>query len=420
MANLQRAVLSSWIALLVPAITTVGCAPRADIAQDLAVGGTSAAGGTSSATGGSTSTSSANTSTAGTGGILGNPSKACPGLPISTTAVDAGTVDADAGANCAGVGVGIEPEPLDMYIMMDRTQSMTNPIQNTSLLRWDVLQQGVSAFINNSTVIAKGPRLGLRFFGATGNPNDPTECDAMTYAQPLIEIEDITTSGAKILSAITDERALLGGQTPWFPAIQGALMHAQNWQVANQTRITVAVLVTDGYPTECDVNLSDITEMVGEYYAGVQGTYNTQGKPGIRTYIIGVAVDKFNLDAVAEAGGTGASTIVDNADAVSQFATAMANITSGNIPCTITLPNPPDGKILDPGKVQVVYKPYQGTDQEIPAASTSAGCASASGGWYYDNPIHPTTVTLCPCSCANLGAGDVEFRFGCRPAVQIN
>jgi hypothetical protein len=418
MLSLQRAVLTPFALILLPVIATFGCAPRANIAQDLATGGVGAGGSTSSATGGSTSTTTT-TTPAGTGGFKGNPN-ACPGLPISTVGVDAGTVDADAGAQCAGRSLEIEPWPLDMFIMMDRTQSMTYPIQNTSLVRWDVLQQGVNAFINDPLVTSKKTRVGLGFFGATGNPNDRSECEAMTYAKPLIEIEDITTSGPKILQAVTDERALLGGQTPWFPALQGALMHAQDWQLANPTRITVAVLVTDGYPTECDTNMSDITAMVGEYYAGVQGTYNTRGSPGIRTYIIGVAVDKFNLDDVARAGGTGFSTIVDSPDAVSKFANAMANITKADIPCTIALPAPPDGSILDPGKVQVVYKPYQGDNQEIPAANSSTGCAGANGGWYYDNPIYPTTVTLCPCSCANLGAGQIEFRFGCRPKTQIN
>jgi hypothetical protein len=307
-----------------------------------------------------------------------------------------------------------------MFIMMDRTQSMTYQVQNTSLIRWDVLQQGVSEFLNDPSVIAKKPRIGLGFFGNPGNPSDPAECNPATYAQPSIEIEDIATAAPKILQAVADERSLLGGQTPWFPALQGALMHAQDWHTANPNRITVVVLVTDGFPTDCDQDMSDITEMVGEYNAGVQGAYNTRGNPAIRTYVIGVAVDQFNLDAVAQAGGSTAATIVDSTDAVSQFANAMVNITSASIPCTVPLPAPPSGEILDPGKVQVVYKPFRGDDQEFPAANLSAGCASASGGWYYDNSAHPTSVTLCPCSCANLGAGDIEFRFGCRPAPQIN
>ncbi len=175
--------------------------------------------------------------------------------------------------------------------------------------------------------------MGLGFFGATGNPNDPTECVASTYATPKIGIAPIATTGPEILAAMTAEEALLGGQTPWMPSIQGSLMYAQSWQTANPTRMTVVVVVTDGYPTECDQNISDIQEMVGEYYAGVVGTYNTAGQPGIRTYIIGVAVDHFNLDDVAQAGGTGAATIVDNTGAISQFVTAMDNITNANINC---------------------------------------------------------------------------------------
>jgi hypothetical protein len=309
----------------------------------------------------------------------------------------------------------IEGSPLDMFIMMDRTQSMTYTIQNTALERWDVLQQGIQQFVNDPGVQTKAPRVGLAFFGATGNPADPTECDPVTYTKPKIEIEAIATSGPKILQAVIDERALLGGQTPWMPAIEGALMHSQTWQTANPTRLTVAVIVTDGYPTECDQQINDIQEMVGEFYAGVQGAYNSTGAPGIRTYIIGVAVDKFNLDAVAQAGGTNSATIVDSAGAVSQFVTAMVNITNANINCDMALPTPPNNLALDPTKVQVVYKPYQGTNQEIPAASSAGGCNGANGGWYFDNPTNPTKITLCPCSCANLGAGGIEVRFGCLP-----
>ena len=380
-------------------------------------------GGSNSGVGGNAGVGGARaTGGAGTGGAsaLQQLPKACQGLQLSVAAAGSGSVDADAGAQCAGVGVELEASPLDMFIMMDRTQSMTYTIQNTALERWDVLQQGVQQFVNDPNVQAKAPRVGLAFFGATGNPNDPTECIPATYAVPKIEIAPIATNGPLILQAVIDERAYLGGQTPWMPAIQGALMHSQAWQIANPTRYTVAVLVTDGYPTECDQNISDIQEMVGEYYAGVQGSYNTTGKPGIRTYIIGVAVDKFNLDAVAQAGGTGVSTIVDSTGAVDQFVTAMTNITNANINCNIPLPNPPAGQVLDPTQVQVVYKPYQGNNQEFPMAASAGGCSGANGGWYFDNPVNPTQISLCPCSCANLGAGAIEIRFGCRPAIAIN
>ena len=294
-----------------------------------------------------------------------------------------------------------------------RSLAQEATIQNTTLQRWDVLQQGLLAFLSDPNVVKREPRVGLGFFGKTDNSNDTAECDPNSYAQPQIELEPVATSGPKILQAVQAERNLLGGQTPWFPALQGSLMHAQSWQTANP-RLTVVVLVTDGLPTECDQYMSDIQEMVGEYSTGVQGTYNTTGQPGIRTYMIGIAVDKFNLDAVAQAGGTGSSTNVDITAAVDEFVTALVNITSANLQCEIPLPSPAPGQIhVDPTKIQLFYKPFQGTSQQIPNAGSTAGCGSPNGGWYFDNPTSPTTITLCPCSCANLGAGSIELDFGC-------
>jgi hypothetical protein len=394
-----------------------------------------ALGGASSSQGGTTSSNTAggnattggkqtgNTSTTASslgGSSVSNLPSACPGLPVTTTAVDAGTaINVDGGVQCAGVGVELEPSPLDMYVMMDRTDSMQRAISGTALTRWDVLQSGVQSFISDPGVLIKAPRVGLGFFGATGNPNDPKECDPTSYSTPQIEIEALATSGPKILAAVQKEASLLGGQTPWFPALQGSLMHAQDWQTANPNRMTIVVLVTDGYPTECNQDVAQIQEMVGEFYSGIAATYNTRGKPGIRTYVIGVAVDQFNLNAIAQAGGTNQATIVDGAAGVDQFVNAMVNITNANINCEIALPTPPSGKVVDPNAVQIVYTPYVGDAQEIPKASSAGGCGSANGGWYFDDPTDPKKITLCPCSCANLGAGGIQVRFGCRPRLVI-
>ena len=381
--------------------------------------GTSSGGKASaSTTGGKPATNTSVTDTGGSSNIVNLP-KACPGLPVTTAAAGGSSTNIDAGAQCAGIGVELEPSPLDIYVMMDRTSSMTYTMgSGAAITRWDVLQSGVQRFVTDPNVLAKAPRVGLQFFGATGDPNDARECDPLSYATPLIEIEDLKTSGQKILTAV--EQEALGGQTPWFPSLQGALMHAQDWQFANPNRMTVVVLVTDGYPTECETDISLIQEMVGEYYTGVSGKYNTRGKPGIRTYIIGVAVDKFNLNAVAQAGGTGQATIVDSAGGVNAFVSAMVNITNANISCDLKLPEAPAGSVLDPNAVQVVYTPFSGGPQEIPKADTGGGCGSANGGWYFDNAAKPTKISLCPCSCANLGAGGLEIRFGCRPQFVIN
>ena len=421
---------SSLASVTLAGILIAACSSKTtdNSGTDNGTGNTTSAGAAAGTAGGGANTSTGGRSNA-TGGSLSNPGtgggvaasnlpQACPGLNITASAADAGAVDADAGLNCSGVGVELEPAPLDMFIMQDRTQSMTYTVQNTSLQRWDVLEQGVQQYLNDTSVQAAAPRIGLGYFGITGNSNDPTECLASSYATPTIGIGPVATTGPEILDWYTNERALLGGLTPWFPALQGALTYAQNWQIANPNRMTVVVLVTDGYATECDQSVTDTQEMVGEFYAGVVGQYNTTGQPGIRTYIIGIAVDKFNLNDVAQAGGTGAAYIVDSTGAVSEFVSAMDNITNANISCTLDLPTPPQGQVLDPNKVQVVYEPFSGPNQEIPFATASGGCGTQNGGWYFNNTTPPTQVILCPCSCANLGAGSIQVRFGCKPQVR--
>jgi hypothetical protein len=320
----------------------------------------------------------------------------------------------DAGAQCVGVSKEIEKTPIDIYIMMDRSISMTNPLQGTTMTRWDALEQGVQAFINNADVKKDRPRVALNFFSYTGNSLDPAECLPASYKPPDVAMDFIDINGTAILQAIAAERDLLGGQTATYPALEGALQFTQEWQMRpeNKIRTSVVVLVTDGYPTECDQDMSHVTALAKSYFFPPAQTLP------IRTYVIGVAVDTFNLNAVAQAGGTGAPAIVDSGG-VSDFVSAMLNITSSNVSCEFTPPAPPSGQELDPNLVQVVYQPHIGAAQEIPEAKTSANCGGANGGWYFDNPLKPTKITLCPCSCANLAAGIITTRFGCRPQMII-
>ena len=111
----------------------------------------------------------------------------------------------------------------------------------TNMQRWDVIEQGLQQFLNDPSVVAVRPQVGLGFFGATSNSVDPTECLSSTYAKPVVDIAPIATTGPEILQAMTVERAFLGGLSPWLPALQGSLIHAQNWQTANPNRMTVVV-----------------------------------------------------------------------------------------------------------------------------------------------------------------------------------
>ncbi len=47
-----------------------------------------------------------------------------------------------------------------------------------------------------------------------------------------------------------------------------------------------------------------------------------------------------------------------------------------------------------------------------------AGCANNPSGWFYDDPLKPTTATLCEATCKKLVGGAVTFNFGC-PQTQL-
>ena len=47
----------------------------------------------------------------------------------------------------------------------------------------------------------------------------------------------------------------------------------------------------------------------------------------------------------------------------------------------------------------------------------AAECDPTNGGWYYDDPVLPKTVTLCPASCNTVTAdvtGQVNIDVGCK------
>lgn len=96
---------------------------------------------------------------------------------------------------------------------------------------------------------------------------------------------------------------------------------------------------------------------------------------------------------------------------------ATSVVTSSHIDCTIALPTPPDGSMLDPTRINVQVQGMSGTTVLHKAASMAA-CGTAQA-WYYDNDAMPTQVILCPAACdyaqAELTAAGsgVAVQFGC-------
>jgi hypothetical protein len=325
---------------------------------------------------------------------------ACRGLPF--LGADAGT---DSGAACAGVSLEAERVDVDMYVMMDRSVSMAEEVGATGKIRWDFVRDAVQSFVQAKEAANIG--IGLQFFGQSGSRDDSLDCNVDLYSTPAVGIGPAAKVGADLVAAI--EAMVPGGLTPTYPALEGAVAYGKQWARAHPGRAAVVVLVTDGFPTQCQspVSVSAIAAVARQAL---------QEQPPIRTYAVGIAaVD--NLDTIAREGGTKAAYVVDEADFTRSFVSTLLNISSDPLACEYEIPTPNDGSLrVDLNKVQMVYTPAVGDAEEIPRAGSYSDCASSvAGGWYYDDPTAPTKIVACPCTCSRFAAGKVEIRLGCYP-----
>lgn len=125
---------------------------------------------------------------------------------------------------------------------------------------------------------------------------------------------------------------------------------------------------------------------------------------------------------VQRTGGVRAQ-ICDQADSATwdTFFEAVATTVeeTARISCNIELPPPPDGMMLDPTKVNVLFT---AADETVPIFKVpgAADCGGLSGGWYYDDNEEPTSVILCESSCDDAqrelrenGSAGISVAFGC-------
>lgn len=422
----------AWFAALLMA-AAVGCSDdegsTVDTSPHSSAGRSSSSGGAPATAGSATKVPTAGTTSTSAGGSAGGssaPSAACHGLPIDVS-TDAGGAAAEAAGGssagntgeagetaetgdtaCNGVSVEAEAVPVDVFVMMDRSQSMGEPVEGSSMTRWEALHDAVRSFAEDPS--AADIRAGIGFFSLSGSGDDGGDCSPDAYAEPRVPIGLISEVGLDLVDAM--DGMTPGGFTPIVPAVKGAISYARAWAHDNPGRATLVVLVTDGFPTQCESDPDQITQATRAGYESAER---------IRTFVIGVGdVAKFNLDNYARAGGTLHAYLTDAGDVTRTFVDALNNITNRDLACEYQLPAPPDGMKLDPAKVQVVYTPSTGSAEEVPSIAGLGACSkNVNGGWYYDDLEHPTKISVCPCTCSRFQAGRVDVRLGCKPRLGL-
>jgi hypothetical protein len=339
-----------------------------------------------------------------------------------------GSAGSSTGGACAGEDFTADELPLDMYIMLDQSGSMSDAN------KWGAVTSALTQFVQSSDTVGIG--VGLGYFPiATGTqcplqclsnaecgscgpcfqpvPQIPgfcmnaggDSCDINDYATPEVPIAVLPGVANAIVGSMSGHGP--SGGTPTSAAIDGAITYARAYAQATPQHVVIAVLATDGDPTSCDTNLGNIQAIAAN---GVNGS------PSIMTFVIGVGGSLSNLNAIAQAGGSGSAFLVDtNSNVTQQFIDALNQIKGAALGCTYSIPVPTMGN-PDYDSVNVYYN-----GQPIPKVAGASACPTNGNGWYYDDPTNPTKITLCDATCATVTGDDtatVSIKLNCPSIVE--
>lgn len=303
-------------------------------------------------------------------------------------------------ASCGGSTIQAQLAPLSMFIMFDKSGSMS---QNN---KWTNATAALKAFFQDPG--AAGLEVALRFFpdGAC----DGNQCSVTACATPQVDAAPLTAASAP---TDTQEQSLVaavgskspGGNTPISAALQGATSWGKTYLAAHPDHKVVVVLVTDGEPQGCNNDVGQIANIAA------------QGKTdGVLTFTVGLQGSGTNtLNQIAMAGGTNQGFFIGNGNAEADLIAALEAIRGKAIACELAIPTPMQGQTFDPAQVNVDFTPGGGMPKTLGHVNAASDCGP-SGGWYYDDPAAPTKIELCPTTCDGVqgdSSGKLEIVLGC-------
>ena len=324
--------------------------------------------------------------------------------------------------------------PLDLYIMLDRSASMTTDD------KWTAVTDALEAFVQSAD--ASGIGVGLQYFPlapdivipvacssdpecgiygpclpqqgglCAGSKAPDTSCDPDDYSVPEVPIATLPSVEATLLASLA-ANSPEGMATPSQTAMLGAVTYATAWAQSHPGHLTFIVFATDGLPTGCVLD-NTIEGTAALALAASSAT------PFVKTFVIGVGTELTSLNQIAVAGDTGQAYLVDTGgDVTGQFIGALNEIRATGL-CLYQIPEPQSG---DPNydMINVSIAPPGAPDDgaTLYNVADEASCDPVTGGWYYDDPLNPEMILLCPESCeeVSLGGLDVNILVGCVTIV---
>jgi hypothetical protein len=402
----------------------------------IAAASSAACSATSNPSNGFTTGAGGNTSGPGAGGSSNSNGPGAGGDDVFDAGLPPDGSIEDSGS-CAAESKKAEQLPLDMYIMLDQSGSMTDSVSGGGT-KWDAVTGAFKTFVNQPGTAGIG--VGIQYFplipgGQSCSPTCATDADcgafgpcfigicfgcatsssdscvSADYATPDVEIAALPGVAGAFINSINTHSPKTN--TPTSAALQGAIDHAKAWGLKNPDHVVIDVLATDGDPTECDTDLNNINAIAA---AGVSGM------PKVLTFVIGVGTSLTALNGTAAAGGTGQAFIVDtNQNVNQQFLDALNKIRGAALSCNYLIPVPTKGN-PDFNSVNVQYTPGGGGAVVVlPKVKDKASCPGNGDAWYYDNNTTPKEIRLCDATCTKIAAdaqGQIDILLGCATIAQ--
>jgi hypothetical protein len=329
-------------------------------------------------------------------------------------------------------------KPVALFIMQDRSSSMVGVTGDPN--SWPNSTTAITAFVNDPKTAGIDIALGVfPPMTVTGDPIQQGDCAAGSDCGTLVvPWGPLPANGPAMIQGYNTANPGAGGAcplivclTPTECALRGMINNCLTYQQSHAEQC-VAILVTDGAPTTCDVNHPNLVAIVADGHS-----------KGITTYTLGLpGADIAFLNELSNAGGTGqaidltqgnAQTFIDALNNIRQTVAVTTSTTvttstviSSPLPCAWSIPDVPGGTTFDKDKVNVQFTPPGAT---VPVDFFRAGSLAECGtttqdAWYYDDPTHPTKVLACPNTCNgtlhNAAGAEVAVLFGCDSKLIIH
>ena len=295
---------------------------------------------------------------------------------------------------------------VNMYILIDKSGSMMDDD------KWVNTQDAFTSFFQSPD--AAPLNVALRFWPDDGcedldpndmNNNDPT-CDIAPCATPQVALGPLSDAGHQqdLIDLFASKNP--GGATPMSAALEGGIAWAEAQMAASPEEPAIVVLVTDGEPNGCLEDPASIEQIVSDGF-----------QAGTPIYAVGLeGSGEALMNAIATAGGTTDAFFIGSMNGEAELLAAMLEIAGQSVQCTIPIPAPQGGEILDPELVRIEYLSGTGETILVPQVENVSECGAA-GGWYYDDNDNPTTITFCSATCGTVQvdtAAQVDVALGCE------